>query len=573
MDSELAAPGMLIRRVLPSEVDLIKSLCSNAPDWEQFFPNHKVWLDRVLGKFDTKERVVFGAFRLKIDSQPQIVGCIFLKRSSYSYSRGVVLKNFVIAPELKDQSATIRRNLLQKVIRFCESREIVRLEIELPHAALDYITLFLGEGYKLVSVRERVQDHQYLILEKRLGGSFQGDPFDFFSICRWMAHRLIPEADFDEITQPDLPEDVRFFRAQPKVLHEREPSVRVKMLLFEDNLPTDYDIAAKLFGKHSDRTEMRFLICNTALKGRKNDAKLAENNICVISYDNLREFTGLDSSTNLPIKFDEVGGIVTVLERRKILELYEHPSFLYYLISGLGEAIIGGHTLFIYCPDWKGSDGGICEGIVGCATIESSAKQTYGKAIELFDSEPENYRLLSKEDIMLYHLFSRNEVLTKLYCVRLKLRESPLALNEHTFSSKEVSDYVKKEIEDNVGTSTYLDTESATEIINEIDQVPYKGARSRQALESNLSLPEFLASLYPTLPEARALLEAPPLNMPGAQLPTGEGLPLGVWWSTVLNKMKANTGVIDTLMSEVEKSIPGDKREPLRRLSAAWRTA
>src|SRR5277367_1690243 len=83
--------------------------------------------------------------------------------------KNIVLRDQGTGSDLAEESRTALTRLIEKAARYCEIRDIGKLEIELPQREHSFIALFLEQKFRIAAVRERYFPGQSVcILEKAI---------------------------------------------------------------------------------------------------------------------------------------------------------------------------------------------------------------------------------------------------------------------------------------------------------------------------------------------------------------------------------------------------------------------
>lgn len=473
---------LLIRRIRRSEQECVGEFCSSDYVEDLPFKKHSNWISRATKELEGDDaRVVFGAFlpefsRGGMVKNYSIVGCLFIKPSLYDET--VELKNlvtanenflhqdnFFIAAKPNEAKYIIKKKLVEKAIRYCEVREFPKVEMELLQDMKQEITLLLEMGFIVKSLREKYEPGNYVcILEKQIGETYQADPFNNIKIARWLIHSILPSKITKEVigeTHNGLGARISsiYFEQHPVSTPfnintpEFEPyKLHGEMLLIKADEQQNFD-AENISGCFSQQSHLRYILSDNLTKG--SIKQCLDRNIHTFTFQTVKKLAGLRlSSLRIPFKTEDVDGVITVLEKEKIIELSKQNQFKYYLISGIGKALTTsadtGRLLVIYCPHWKDNHSG---GIIGYAEVEAMASANFEHAHKLF---PGVYPALDEEDLKFYGTYSTKERVRVLKCDRIKFFNEMVIL-EKSAPHRETSEYIQEEILDNLASSVYLD--------------------------------------------------------------------------------------------------------------------
>jgi nucleoside phosphorylase len=480
--------GRIFRRLRLSDKDALETLCNLDRRWLYHFPQHERWWQRAVKQLGSEGRAAFGVFSLLPNpygpSSQRLDAAIFLKASELNDS--AELKNLVLRDEgtgqkLSDSSYTACTGLIEKAIRFCEMRDIATLEIELPQSEHTFISLFLRQGFRILSQRERYfPGRSVCTLEKRIGETYHGDPFNYVQLGTWLLHAILPckvsrwenFEDKDEVllylpfeifpSHPAFSEGnstgfSRRMRGGLFILDESDCTSkyfeRLERLTFPEGNHVQYLMADRLPAHDRKRLEARGFIC------------FDRNEIIDIAG-------GGDSSLSIPMGKLDISGVATVLEEELVRSYAElKQPFIYFLLGGIGGALEvtssedsenPGAMLAVHCPSW--SEGR--EGIVAIADINKKKGVSIKDAYDCF---PKNIpRALSKEDLEFYitREDGANEVFA-LLCSELKILRNPLTFGDPIWSNhKEMHDYLSKDLRS--VNSAYLN-EDICEVLRGLD--------------------------------------------------------------------------------------------------------
>ena len=356
--------------------------------------------------------------------------------------------------------------LLEKAIRFCEVRNVVKVEIELPQEEHNIISIFLKFDFKIAAIRERYTPSKSVcILEKALGDIYFGDPFDDIEIATWLLNQYIPCKINKHKTVESfirIPFECnthsKAFSVENKVGYSKRLSGDMWVIYHNPDRAIDKDIST-VISKSKDST---IKLLKTPILQDYQKQKLLNNNFVFFDYNETKAIAGgVNSSLNVPFDIEKIGGVLTVLEYEEIISYSKKSSLTYYLFSGISEGLSldgNGRILAVYCPYWLSNT----PGIIGYFEIEELSKKTFEKL--LLEDVPED-SALSKEDLRLYKLYSEKEQIAILTCSEFVLFDRPFPIVDGQWvSNKKVEKYLNYEIYENGSNSTYLDTTSCNNL-------------------------------------------------------------------------------------------------------------
>jgi hypothetical protein len=469
------------RRIRRSEQNDLINLCKSDKHWKKYFVEHDLWLEKAFKDIESQDRVVIGAFDTIHDdgnSEKKLVSCLFLKLSPFD--NRIEFKNLILQSYDLDQNLSKIeevKKLIENAIRFCEVRNILKIEIELPQEEHIIISLFLKLGFKAVALRERYSiGNQVCILERSLGDTYYGDPFDMLKLSNWLLRCYMPCEILESEVSVDNLIEIEFkgkaltnaFSSNNSIGNKK--LIRGKMLVseFQENVAEDIKCVLKKAQNH----QLTILLTNYNLN---DNIKLQLHKKGIIYFDKsdvLAISGGRKSALNIYVKPQDIGGIVTVLEQEQIIEYAKKDTLTYYLLSGLHYGIDLPEydeeeedndppvILAIYCPSW-GDKGG---GIVGCSIISECERESIKKI--LLRKIPED-SALSREDLSFYQTYSEDEIIAVTKSPKIYLFEKPISLNDNIITNSEIKNYLKNELIINSNNSAYLDVTTAQNLINE----------------------------------------------------------------------------------------------------------
>ncbi|MBS1771469.1 MAG: hypothetical protein JST82_01325 [Bacteroidetes bacterium] len=464
---------MLFRRLRNSEQNELKEFCRKSTRWSRYYDRHDLWVDKALKDVSSLDRVVFGAFELDntegYEHNHKLVACLFLKLSQFEHS--IEFKSLILPTDdiiLNKDSIDIAKKLIEKAIRFCEIRNIRKIEIELPQEEHSIISIFLEYNFKIVALRDRYNPlNTVCILERSIGDKYYGDPFDAIKFAYWLLGQYLPcEIMKEAIETPNGIVKMPFVaNSNSKIFSKENPTGNKKRLrgilwIIESSESPDDDIGYVI--KESRKNEgISLLLIDFLTEDQKKE--LANNKIIFFDKVEAKEIAGGDiSSMNIPINNNEIGGVITVLEYEQIIKYSRRETLTYYLFSGLHEGLNlpdnESTILAIYCPNWENN----AAGIVGFSEIERINRLKFR---DLLNEPIPHDSALSKEDLYFYGTYSFDERVAKLDCNQLHIFSKPLPIrNGEWINSQNVRDYLYNEIICNGINSTYLDNASCYNI-------------------------------------------------------------------------------------------------------------
>jgi len=468
---------ILFRRIRRSEEQLLHDFCKNNRTAAKYYRSHNEWLKKAVNDIASLERVVFGVFDTFFQEgenpSHELIGCVFLKLSKYQNS--IELKNLIL-PESKRHAHT----LIAKAIRFCEIRNIEKIEIEIPQAEHELVSLFLEYNFRLVALRERYNNPTILvcILERTIGDKFYGDPFNTTKLGLWLLKQFIP----CESIAVDYDNNIEYITFKSKSFSPAFSSankigssklLKGTLWILEESNEIDDDILF-ITSRHCSGPYLKLVLSEFPLS-RQQKKKLSENGFIHFDRHEIMEIAGGKlSSLNIPFTTSDVGGIVTVLEKEEILRYAMKPSLTYYLFGIARELDRGLATdddskpsygiehelndfedevLAIYCTNWDNKPG-----IVGYYVVERSSSMLFH---ELLKQKTPTDTALSKTDLTFYSTFSEKEPVTVANCKELFIFNTPLQIIDGQWTStKQVNEYLKNELITNGNNMAYLDYQS-----------------------------------------------------------------------------------------------------------------
>lgn len=500
---------MLYRRIRKSEQKDLQDFCLDNLKKFKHYNGHEAWLNKALEDIFSSNRkdefslgrVVIGAFESDnhIHNHHKLVGCIFLKLSQFDNS--IEFKNIIVPDEniLSDgqfSNIDILKMLVAKSIRFCEIRDIEKIEVELLQDDYKIISVFFEHNFKVVATREKYSPSTLVcILERRIGDNYFGDPFDNIQLGKWLLKQYIPSANQREQTENSI-SWIEFeskpistaFSNQNKVGNEKRLRGRFWILEESEDISPERkvlnDDIEYIIDESSKIPQINLVLADYLSNDQK--AKLSKNNFISIDRSEAKEIAGGSySSLNIPFDTNEVGGVITVLEQERILHFNTMNSLTYYLFSGVHSGlkfdddyqINDGNTkldddevlydnpdiillkeswpiLAVFCPSWTNGE----VGIAGFFLINKIENKPFNQLLN--ERVPVN-SALSNDDLKYYSTYSKRERIALLSCSKLFLFDKPLRILKKEWISKDViEDYISNEIRQG-SNSMYMDNLSA----------------------------------------------------------------------------------------------------------------
>lgn len=462
----------LVRRLRRSEQGALEELCNSDTRWASYFRDHKSWLKRALSDVSGPGRAVFGHFSPIIDSTDsatlRLDACVFLKPSDFDNS--AELKNLVVRSGTGTTGhggsfAEIARPLLHKAIRYCQAREIDKLEMELPQNEHMIISLMLEIGFRVAALRERYLPGQSVcVLEKTIGETYNADPFDLRMLARWLLRASLPSRITDEVPLELLgegsavpcllfegyPIHPAFSKENPKGYEKR---VRGSLVIFDEGEATDESVASLVATVSLDYGPLRYVLADGFSPASK--TLLEAKGFTLLEMNEVREIAGgVRSSLSIPMEKSEVGGVITILEEEFVREYSRHEQFVYYLLSGLGSNLDEskvvarldegdtGLLLAIYCPQWRDRT----HGIVATAEIEDFAYARFEDASTIFSDIP---RALKDDDLAFYKTRNDRDRIPILKCSLLRIADAAIGVRDGSLGlDTDMQDYLARALEE-----------------------------------------------------------------------------------------------------------------------------
>ncbi|RZK15658.1 MAG: TIR domain-containing protein, partial [Flavobacterium sp.] len=201
--------------------------------------------------------------------------------------------------------------------------------------------------------------------------------------------------------------------------------------------------------------------------------KLRSRGFIYFERDDLLAIAGTsESSLNTPILPHDIGGMITVLEQEEFLDYAKKQSLTYYLLSGLHDGLNlctedeedekpVPLVIAYYCPSWENKK----SGIIGYSVITEIERPLFKSILE--QELPED-SALSREDLLLYQTYSKDERIGELKLSKIFMFPSPLPISSNKWvSSTILADHLIGMIKTNGCNSAYLDIDSVRNILNQ----------------------------------------------------------------------------------------------------------
>jgi|GEM_PF-6818166 len=471
---------MITRRIRRSEQDLLKTLCEKETHWDKYFHQHKAWLNDALQDVNNRNRVVYGVFDPKNEegdfiNNKNLIGCIFLKHSKFDSCiefKNVILPSYNFESNTKAQNAALL--LIENAVRFCEVRNVLKIEIDLPHDEHHLISVFLSKNFKIVALRDKYSSGKPICtLERSIGEKYYGDPFDGMKMAYWLLRCYIP-CEIIEVSDAFECNKISFtskpitkvFSKKDSIGHSKLINGTMWVIEEEDSIE---EINLIIEQTRSEPLSILLAVFDLPEEVKK---KLNKNGIIYFDKTDLFEIAGgKKSSLSIPLDKQDIGGVITVLEQDQILDYAVKKDLTYYLLSGLHDGIDidddNEYIIAIYCANWydKGP------GIVGVAIINGFDRQYFH---EILQAEiPEN-SALSKDDLSFYQTFSSNEKVGIVELQQFRLFETPLPIKHADWiSTPEMKKYLLNQINENGCNSAYLDFGSTELLLGKYKESAY----------------------------------------------------------------------------------------------------
>ena len=154
-----------VRRIfLETEVNEIRAMQANAPEFYNYYPYHNEWLDMALSEVISGKRVAFGIYKptLNLNSSPTLtlVGSLILKKGLYG--NVVEMKNLFIREDSRGKGyGTVLCNVAEK---HCSKEGYSVIETEIATDKLETINFLLKRGYGVNATKESVYEKRGLIV-------------------------------------------------------------------------------------------------------------------------------------------------------------------------------------------------------------------------------------------------------------------------------------------------------------------------------------------------------------------------------------------------------------------------
>jgi len=470
-----------VRRIRRSEQAELAQLCRQDKRWEKYYRGHQVWLDKALKDVESKDRVVFGAFESYHEEGDvptlRLIACIFIKLSPFDKS--FELKNLILPSDqpnekLSPSAVEAGRRLIEKAVRFCDLRNIPKIEIELPTQEHAIISIFLGLDFRIAAVRDRNDNGVRVnILERSIGDFYHGDPFYKVKFAQWLIRCYIscetskPEEIQNLIRIPfESKPFTRAFSDDNQV--GRDKRIHGSLWLVEDDELLESHIRV-ITSRPDYHNELSLLLADSISEELRQ--RLLTEKITSIDWAEAVEIAGGPmSSLKIPMGVDDIGGVITVLEQEQILSYAGKSSLTYYLLSGIHMGLnpdVSDEPLLlaVYCHNWDN----LGAGIVGCWRIDSIERLQLRR---LLKREFPKDSALTKEDLDFYATYSEDEWVAVLNLGEYMPLPQPLPIirNGEWIKDEKIRKYLYRELIHNGNNSAYLDRDSAATLETEMQK-------------------------------------------------------------------------------------------------------
>jgi len=348
---------------------------------------------------------------------------------------------------------------------------IQKIEIELPQEEYSVISIFLRLEFRVVALRERYSPGNLVcILERTIGQYYHGDPFDQIKFSRWLLNSYIPcEVESETVFGDDDYVKVDFtgrsiskaFSSENKVGESKR--LKGTLWIVEDYDLAESDITNNRMFPHEDSAIT--LILTDHLRDSVRNI-LSSKGVVFFDKNEAKMIAGGErSSLNIPIEEQDIGGVITVLEREQIDDYAKKGSLTYYLLSGLhwglslpdeDQRLI----LVLYCPNWGQNK----SGVIGYCIISEIERPRF---VDLDKQDLPADSSLSRDDLSFYQAYSEDERIAALKCSEVYLFSEPKPiLAGEWVSNEDVRKYLNGEIEENSFNAAYLDSKSCDNLVD-----------------------------------------------------------------------------------------------------------
>ena len=481
--------SMIVRRVRRSEQKELEDLCSSDERWIRYFDprGHELWVKKALADVASEDRVVLGAFDTYLMEGEahvtRLIACIFLKLSSFE--NAIEFKNLILPTGdliLTPESNSIAQQLIDRAILFCEVRGIQKIEIELPQEEHGIISLFLKQQFKVVALRERYSfGNLVCTLERTIGASYRGDPYDKVKFARWLLKCFVPCDVINQKVKEDeilisfvIRNNKKIFSKDTKLGHKKR--LRGSFWIIQDD--EDNKKARMILEKFKEEPVITLVLCEQLEEEIKTEYD--SKGITYFESNDALEIAGGNlSSLSIPMHISEVGGVITVLEQEQIEAYTKKKSLTYYLLSGLHEGLSLADddmtlSLAIYCPNWNNEG----PGIVGLSKITNIRRPPLRELLK--EGVPPD-SALNESDLSFYKTYSEDERIAALTCTQIMIFPNPLPIRNRWVSNTAIQEYLQREISDNSCNTAYLDERS----IDALREIAKKSGKFQNAEAKN----------------------------------------------------------------------------------------
>jgi ribosomal protein S18 acetylase RimI-like enzyme len=376
-----------VRRIfLENEVREIRTMQTNAPEFDNYYPNHNQWLDMAVSEVISGKRVAFGiykpAFGSNLSPTVKLVGSVILKKGLYA--NVVEMKNLFVEEDFRGKGyGTALCDVAEK---HCSKEGYSIIETEVATDKIETIKFLLKRGYRVNVTEESVYEKgkYFYTMLKVLPTLYDGDYFDLHDLFSWLFEHIYGFSNINvDRSNNTITFNLGFETLANRIVKNKIPVPKGIMMIFDKKEIIDKETVNRAINKMTSYN-LIFLF------GRRfdSDAKTECRKRNILLFDEnlvLDSFRDLFADKPPQFKKEEIAGIIVAINPVYFQRLKtQKQQFTYFKGKSIGKYLAKNNKVLFFVessPEFpKGGVAGYADILDVCCGAPSDIwEKTKGK--------------------------------------------------------------------------------------------------------------------------------------------------------------------------------------------------
>ena len=175
---------------------ILKYNIDNIGYWENIYPFHKEWIDRVIKelKEDTYNRIAFGGILPGIDEESRLRCSVIVKKDPFSPY--LEIKNLIVFDENQEDFTFFHKKLIDHIVLYSQQRGYPKLVIEVFNSSKrdkDLIKILLEKDFTISGSQKNKYGFasEVIYMTAEVEFLYGLDPYDNLSSAKWILEKYL----------------------------------------------------------------------------------------------------------------------------------------------------------------------------------------------------------------------------------------------------------------------------------------------------------------------------------------------------------------------------------------------